>query len=429
MKGNVCIFVLNDFINDARVRREASSLVEAGYKVKVVCVYTQFSSGLKKDEIMDGFKVRRVNKYSDLALNIRNYRNKLRSEYKNAKNIKQNNITNIILLTIYLLLEFISIILKKTKILKLVGIFNVIIRMIKEGLKEEFDIYHSNDLNTLPQGYICSKLFKKKKLIYDSHEVQTSRTGNIGKKRYSLIEKFLIRKTDKMIMTTDTRAQYTADLYKIKKPEIIHNYPFIKEKDLSKFNLYEIANIPKDEPILLYQGGIQEGRGLEKIIEAIPKFKKGITVFIGDGKLKDEIINMVESKGLMERVRFLSKVPAKDLMYFTQHAYLGFQVLQNICFNHYSSLSNKLLEYAMMEVPMVASNFPEMKKIVEDNQIGKCVDPHDSNNIAEAVNYLLNNRDKYIEFKLNCKQARLRYNWENEKKNFIRIYDNLLNSE
>jgi len=195
---------------------------------------------------------------------------------------------------------------------------------------------------------------------------------------------------------------------------------------LSKFNISQIANIPKDEPILLYQGGIQEGRGIEKIIEAIPKFNRGITVFIGEGKIKNKIVKMVEENDLNEKVRFIPKVPADELMHYTQHAYLGFQVLQNICFNHYSTLSNKLFEYMMMEVPVVASDFPEISKVVRGERTGVCINPHDSNNIADAVNLLLENRRLYEELKGNCKNAKLKYNWNWEKHKFISIYDNLM---
>lgn len=365
MTRKVCMFVWNNLINDARVKREASALAEEGYDVTVIC--TKDDNTLK-EEIIEGFKVKRVNASSTLQ---------------------------------------------------------VIINMIRKGSNEEFDVYHSNDLKTLPQGYICSKILKNKKLIYDAHEVETSRTGHKGKIKY-YFEKFLVGKVDKMIMTTDTRAEYNSELYKIKKPEVIHNYPFIKEIDYSKFNLYQIANIPFNEPILLYQGGLQPGRGLENIVGAIPKFKKGITVFIGDGKSKDKIKAMVKERGIQDKVRFLDTVPSEDLMYYTQHAYLGFQVLQNTSFNHYSALSNKLLEYTMMEVPVIASDFPEMSKVINKYKVGISIDSHVYDNISDAVNYLLDNPEKYMELKQNCSYAKEILNWNREKKRLLNVYESLL---
>ncbi|WP_371814499.1 hypothetical protein [Jeotgalicoccus sp. WY2] len=50
------------------------------------------------------------------------------------------------------------------------------LKMIGKGLEKRADIYHSNDLNTLAQGVICT-IIHDSKLVYDSHEVQTDRTG------------------------------------------------------------------------------------------------------------------------------------------------------------------------------------------------------------------------------------------------------------
>ena len=302
---------------------------------------------------------------------------------------------------------------------------HIFLKMVIEGLKFNADVYHSNDLNTLPQGIICSKILKRRYLIYDSHEVQSSRTG-YGKSAY-YIEKFLIKFIDKMIMTNRTRAEYVKELYNIDLPNIVHNYPFYTKDDSieNKYDIYSMLDIPRDKPILLYQGGIQVGRGLDKIVEAIDKFNDGITVFIGDGKLKAEIVKMVNDKQLQEKVRFLNKVPVDELKYYTANAYLGFQVLNNVCFNHYSACSNKLFEYMMSKVPVVACEFPEIKKVVIEDQIGLVVDSHNPSEIANAVNELLENKELHSMFRENCTTAREKYNWNNEKEIFVKIYDDL----
>jgi glycosyltransferase involved in cell wall biosynthesis len=423
------MFVWNHFTNDARVLREATALAEAGYEVDVVAIHDPKDVKLPRQEKINGFNVKRVKRYPDSYLKMKTLRkslSKMKSKLTKKKILLLPMIpVLLVLLPLFIVYKTLRTILKKTKILKAYIRFTIFLRMIKEGLSKKYDIYHSNDLNTLPQGYIC-KLIKKGKLIYDSHEVQTSRTGYVGKQYYYL-EKYLIKKIDKMIMTTDTRAEYNAKLYGIQKPEVIHNYPFFRVPIEGSIDLHEELNIPKEEPILLYQGGIQQGRGLEKIVEAIPNFKRGIVVFIGDGKIKDKIVNMCKESGIMDKVRFVSKVPVNQLLNYTQNAYLGFQVLQNICYNHYSTLSNKLFEYIMSEVPVVASNFPEIKKVVEGERIGLTIDPHHSENIAKAVNFMLDNPEKHHEFKTNCKKAREKYNWEKEKVKFVNIYETFIN--
>lgn len=123
---------------------------------------------------------------------------------------------------------FSSLLLKKVRTLIIRS--SIFLRMIVKGWNKNYDIYHSNDLNTLPQGVICAKfkLFNRKKLIYDSHEVQTSRTG-YDSKLYGKMESFLLKFVDQMIVENHTRAKYNEDLYGFY-PKVVHNYPFDQKK-------------------------------------------------------------------------------------------------------------------------------------------------------------------------------------------------------
>lgn len=420
----ICMFVWNYFTNDARVLRECSALAEAGFNVDLIAIHDINDNNLKRFEKKNGFNIIRVRRYPLTILAV----NKIRRFLLNNKIL----IIPILLVFIYilwmnyilgLLLIAITLLSSTRKIRSFSIKLNIFLQMVWFGCKCNSDIYHSNDLNTLPQGIICSKVLRRKKLIYDSHEVQSSRTG-YGKRAY-YIEKILIRFMDKMIMTNDTRANYVENLYGIEKPIVVPNYPFYTGstgRD-NKYDLYKILSIPKDKPILLYQGGIQQGRGLENIINSIPYINDGVVVFIGDGKLKKNIIKLVEELGVNEKVRFLDKVPVDELKYYTPNAFLGFQVLNNVCFNHYSSDSNKLFEYIMADVPVVACSFPEIKKVVEGEQIGICIDSHNSKDIANGVNILLEDEKLYERLKANCYKAKVKYNWENEKKKFVAIYN------
>lgn len=426
MSQKVCMFVWNHFTNDARVLRECSSLVEAGYEVDLIAIHDRKNTGLKKKELRkEGFTVIRVNNQFPL----------LQMVLGGARKIKHSVALQVVTLIVsalliwklpLLMLSFIVLmalfLTKKVRTFMVRGY--IASQMVKFGLKKNYDLYHSNDLNTLPQGLVCAKLLRRKKLVYDSHEVQTSRTG-YNSPLYGIMERFYIKFVDVMIAENHTRAQYTEELYNLY-PEVIHNYPFVVKPEFSEsINLHEKLNISPDEPILLYQGGIQIGRGLDKLVQAAPLFKKGVLVFIGDGRIKPELEKAVKEQGLEERVKFLPKVPVEDLMHYTKNAYLGFQVLNNICFNHYSASSNKLFEYMMSGVPVIACSFPEIQRVVETEKVGVCVDSHDPKSIAEGVNYLLDHPEVREQMMQNCFQAREKYNWNEEKKSFIEIYRQL----
>lgn len=430
MRKKIGVFVWNHFTNDARVLRECSALAEKGYKVKLIAIHDPNQKGLEKRETRSGFDIVRVSRYPKYILLINKFINKIKRRKILA--IPLFIIMGLLfylepVVAIALLLFLVLMSLKKVK--GFLTKSHIFLNMVIEGLKFNADVYHSNDLNTLPQGIVCSKIFRRRYLVYDSHEVQSSRTG-YGKGAY-YIERFLIKFIDKFIMTNRTRAEYVKELYNIELPYIVQNYPFYTKDDSieNKYDLYSMLDIPRDKPILLYQGGIQVGRGLDKIVEAIDKFKDGITVFIGDGKLKPEIMKMVDDRNLNEKVRFVNKVPVDELKYYTANAYLGFQVLNNVCFNHYSACSNKLFEYIMSKVPVVACSFPEIKRVVLEEEVGLVVDSHNPDEIAKAVNTLLENKELRSRFSENCIKAREKYNWNKEKENFIKIYDDLFKNK
>lgn len=426
MSKKVCMFVWNHFTNDARVLRECTALSEAGYEVDLLCIHDPKDASLPRfEQRNENFRVYRLKRYPSL----------LEFMQKVYRFAMQHKVFGAFFLCVWAALIYLSpilfsvltvlaVVMLKTK-LKVVWVRgSLILGMIIKGYKKKYDIYHSNDLNTLPQGYICSKWrLKKKKLIYDSHEVQTSRTG-YNSPIYGKMEGFLIKKMDEMIVENHTRAVYNEELYGFY-PNVVHNYPFKQTShNEEKVDLHRILGISEDEKILLYQGGIQTGRGLDQLIRAAPLFQEGILVLMGDGRIKKELQTIVQDMKLEDKVKFLPKVPLAELPKYTRNAYLGFQVLNNVCFNHYSASSNKLFEYMMAGVPVVACDFPEIKRVVEGDGTGICVDSHDPESIANGVNWMLQNTSEHENMKKRALVASQKYNWEKEKDLFLKIYHN-----
>lgn len=429
MNKNVCMFVWNHFTNDARVLRECTALSEEGYNVDLICIHDPSDENMPYvEKYNDCFTVYRVRRYPiSLMLLQKGYKFLLTHKWLTLLAfilwLVLAYFSPVIVLSITVPLAILALIILKTKAKVALVRGSIILRMILKGFSKKYDIYHSNDLNTLPQGYICAKWrFKKKILVYDSHEVQTSRTG-YDSPIYGKMENFFIKRIDTMIVENHTRAKYNEELYGFY-PHVVHNYPFKQTvNNNDKVDLHGMLGLPKDEKILLYQGGIQAGRGLDKLIKAAPLFKDGTLVLIGDGRIKPDLEKMVDEMKLHHKVRFIPKVPLSDLPKYTRNAYLGFQVLNNINFNHYSASSNKLFEYMMAGVPVVACSFPEIKRVVEGEKIGVCIDSHDYKSIAEGVNYLLDNPDARNSMVKNCYTASQKYNWEMEKNNFLKVYE------
>lgn len=423
----VTMFVWNHFTNDARVNRECTTLADNGYDVNLIAINDPKNPAISAyEEISNTFKVHRVKRYPWLLQAYQDHGKKFLLVVAGAQVVIIPSLFYIsfTLMAAYLLSLVVAAgMIKFKKIRKWFINGAIITRMIVKGYIQNADIYHANDLNTLPQAIVCSKLrLKPKPLIYDSHEVQSDRTG-YNPKTIKRIESFMLKFVDQMIVENHTRAKYNEDIYGFY-PKTLYNYSEkynIEEKP--QINLHKKIGINEDEKILLYQGGLQQGRGLELLIEAMDEIEEGHLLFIGGGKLTQTLKEQAEASKQADRIHFLDKVPFQELPSYTREAYLGFQVLQNICFNHYSASSNKLFEYMMAHVPVVSCDFPEIKKVVEETNTGLVVDSHNASEIANVVNQLVKDTSLRNQLSENTKQAKEIYNWNNEKSKLLEVYN------
>lgn len=423
----VTMFVWNHFTNDARVNRECTTLADNGYDINLIAINDPKNPAISAyEEISNTFKVHRVKRYPWLLQAYQDHGKKFLLVVAGVQVVIIPSLFYIsfTLMAAYLLSLVVAAgMIKFKKIRKWFINGAIITRMIVKGYIQNADIYHANDLNTLPQAIVCSKLrLKPKPLIYDSHEVQSDRTG-YNPKTIKRIESFMLKFVDQMIVENHTRAKYNEDIYGFY-PKTLYNYSEkynIEEKP--QINLHKKIGINEDEKILLYQGGLQQGRGLELLIEAMDEIEEGHLLFIGGGKLTQPLKEQAEASKQADRIHFLDKVPFQELPSYTREAYLGFQVLQNICFNHYSASSNKLFEYMMAHVPVISCDFPEIKKVVEETNTGLVVDSHNASEIANTVNQLVKDTSLRNQLSENTKQAKEIYNWNNEKSKLLEVYN------
>lgn len=380
----VTMFVWNNFINDARVYREAKTLIDNGYKVVIIAKRDADEGHMPKVERpVDGMTV-------------------LRPKRSIFGNKSSNSITDKHLPNMWLML-----------------------RMIMIGWLTRADVYHAHDLNTLIQGVVCAKLrIGRKQLIYDSHEVQTSRTHyRAGLVRR--VEGFLLKFVDAVIVENDTRADYHADLYGAR-PAAVHNYSELYDIEaVTPVNFREMFNISEDKVLVLYQGGIQEGRGLHLLVEAFGEIDDAVLIMIGDGKQRENIVRLRDDLALEDRVFFIDRVPYQTLRRYTKAADIGIQILENTNFNHYSASSNKLFEYMMAEVPVIASRLPEFERVVKGEDVGLTVEPSDYDGLVSALRTMIDDASTREKFSRNMKSAKRKYNWEVEQLQLLNVYDQL----
>jgi glycosyltransferase involved in cell wall biosynthesis len=286
------------------------------------------------------------------------------------------------------------------------------------------DVYHSADIFQLVATWVVAKL-RRRPVVYEAYEISTDREGFqplVGVVR--TVERFIARRVDAMFATTDMRADHFVAAYGIPKPRVLQNRPPYRAPVASN-RLRECLAVPGEQPIVLYQGGLQAGRGLFNLVEAAGRLDGAVFVLMGGGSLAEPLRARVSALGLEGRVHVLPPVPADELHAWTCSADVGVQVLENTCLNHYSTDSNKLFEYVMAGLPVVASDFPEIRKVVAGHNLGLLVDPSDVSGIANAIQLLVDDAGARRRFRAHALAAAEQLSWETQVPALLAAYRGL----
>lgn len=301
------------------------------------------------------------------------------------------------------------------------------IRLFFLLLYHKSDLLFSNDLDTLLPSFIISKL-KKTKLIFDSHEYFTGvpelQKRAFVRNTWKKIERFILPRLKKMITVNDSIADLFKNEYGIESC-VVRNIPLKRTYIISKTK--EELALPTDKHIVLLQGaGINIDRGAEEAIDASKYLKNAILLIIGGGDVYESLQKKVEAQNLQTRVMMLPKQSYEKLFEYTVHASIGLSIDKDTNINYRFSLPNKLFDYIQARVPVLISNLPEVRRIVDEYQIGDVIQSHEPKHIAEKINSMLEDTDRMNSYKHQLELAADILCWENEEEkllNFIRSYD------
>ncbi len=294
-------------------------------------------------------------------------------------------------------------------------------------LFHKVDLLFANDLDILLPNFLVSK-FRKKPLVYDSHEYFTGVPELEGRpfvrKIWKKIEKFIFPKLGRII----TVNQSIADLYEMeyhKKCIVVRNIPQMPEhvEIISRKEL----GIDENKKIIILQGaGINIDRGAEEAVLAMKYIENAVLYIVGDGDVLPILKISVIENNLNQKVVFIPKQTYSRLVSYTASADLGLSLDKDTNINYRYSLPNKLFDYIHAGTPVLVSPLVELKKIVLHYQIGDFIDGHDPKHIAEKINSMLNNKERLLKYRENCKFAVSELNWKNERTNLENIFKDYL---
>ena len=287
-------------------------------------------------------------------------------------------------------------------------------------LKTKVDILVANDLDTLPANFMASRI-KQKPLVYDSHEYFTEVPELLGRPvvrgTWTLIEKMLVPKVNAAYTVCDSIAEVYRDLYKVDF-KVVRNLPVC-----SQLEKHELQEKKDGQPkIILYQGALNLGRGIEAAIRSMHYIDGAELWLAGDGDLTLHLKQFVTELKLESKVKFLGRLPIDKLADITRQADLGISLEEDLGLNYRFALPNKLFDYIQAGVPVLVSNLPEMKRIVEHYQIGAIAETHQRKDLAETIKMALYNQENRNYWKQNLQKAASELCWENEEQVLRQVY-------
>jgi glycosyltransferase involved in cell wall biosynthesis len=294
------------------------------------------------------------------------------------------------------------------------------IRLFLLLLFSKSDVLLANDLDTLPANFLAAKL-KNKKLVYDSHEYFTEVPELIKRPRTKRIWEWIERKTVPAVDDAYTVCDSIAEIYTKKYSinfKVVRNVP-IPEEIKPKVKA-------RSHKIILYQGALNTGRGLQQAILAMQFIKDAKLLLVGDGDIARELKTLVSEKNLNAKVEFAGRMSIEDLKKITPQADVGLSIEEDRGLNYRYTLPNKLFDYAHAGVPVVVSNLPEMAAIVKKYQIGEICRKLNPEELASTIIEVLRNGEKRKFWKANLVHAATELNWVNEEIIVKKIYSPFL---
>lgn len=383
LNKKVVMSLTNPFTTDYRVYREATALVQAGYRVTLLSLYLP---GLKREEVIDGIRVRRIlEDYIKLPVT------------KRAREVRRTWLAAL--------------------------------------RAEQGDIYHAHDRDTLDYTIKAARELRVP-AIYDSHEFWPDKNryqNNSGNLKdilstfwWNQKEKNNARKASAMIMTSPGHAKKIVELFGVAPPVIVRNVPLYQRGSDHQY-LKKKFNLKNNDKIIIYVGNIQKNRGLEESIAALNYLPDNIhLVIMGYGPYRRKLANNLPTP-LRPRVHFHDTVDFLKIIPIIYSADVGIAPIQPSCFSYVEVLPNKPFEYLMAELPIAVSDFPQMRKIVLEHNVGAVFDPQNPRDIARSIRDIITDPQKYKNLRTRARTiSKTRYRWDIEKKNLLNLYRRLI---
>jgi len=300
--------------------------------------------------------------------------------------------------------------------------------------KTKYDFIYCNDYPLLDTAVYLKSQYKGSKLIYDCHEIYIETLNqffptsgfksiygkiliNLNKYLHSVKEKKLARKVDLLVTVSDTIKNYLCEKLDITNAITLRNCPTLGIVKSKKNLLRESLGLSSDTFLFLYQGTLNPGRGIEKMIESSIFFEDNVhLIIIGDGPNREQFESMA-MKYKASNIHYLGQIPFSELLDYIGSADIGALFIQPINKSKEFCLPNKLFEYMASGIPLLTNGLHEFKSIINECNCGVTILDDRPDEIAKTINELAKKENKSYLEKLGSKGREIyekKYHWEKE---------------
>lgn len=309
-----------------------------------------------------------------------------------------------------------------------------VLRGTVQLLRTPADIYHACDLNTLPACFIASRL-RKKPLIFETYELPLE-DPKITKWRrlYALavrVLRYVIPRCAGVITVSPPLVRELRCRYGGPEAMLLRNVP-VYHAPVSSNRLRQHLNLDPSTRIALYQGYFQENRGLDRLVRAARYLDPGmVIVLLGQGGLQANLESLIASEGVSERIRLVPAAAYEELLEWTASADIGLIVSPPThSANARVLLPNKLFEYLMAGLPVLASPIEAVVDIIRRYRVGAIVDSLDAPDLGRAISTMLANGAALEQMRRHALAAAQReFRWDVEQNNLLYLYKHVLEGQ
>lgn len=251
------------------------------------------------------------------------------------------------------------------------------LKVFVRGIIHRPDLIHCNDWYVLPSA-VGIKVFTNARLLYDAHELE-SEVNMIrprASKKVLWIEKFAWKYVDYFVTVSFSIQSWYLRKLGSKPSDIVLNspdfppLPITNEKSDYFRRLYAVE---QGAPVFLYVGYLESGRGINLILDAFAKTNSSaVAVFLGEGPLLEKIS---EASQVRPNVFVHPMVDHSKVVSLAASADFGLCLIENVSLSDFFCLPNKLFEYAFANLPVLASDFPDLSRVVNEFGLGVCIEP------------------------------------------------------